>query len=940
MTNRIEQSPFGNLFFPIIIFFLFSCEKQPENYRSAIDLSGTWQFSLDSSDLGIDQRWYTKELNDTISLPGTTDLNKKGYKNHDTTTMHLNRVYIYEGPAWYKKKINIPKKWSGQHIVLFMERTKPSKIWVDEQYIGESFLLESPQKYDLSKFLEPGEHTITIRIDNSLELTPYGNVHIYTDETQTNWNGMVGDIYLEASNKTYIKDIQVYPNIENQKIKVQLAIDNQLDLKKVDVELHITKESDGKNTRLNDAKFSVPCDSLIELEYELGKSMDLWDEYHQPIYTLNAVISDNGQIRDNKRVSFGMRSFKAKGTQFIINGRTTFLRGKHDACVFPLTGYPPMDTEGWIRVFEIARSYGINHYRFHSWCPPEAAFAAADRVGIYLQPELPFWGGLKSDTVAERLEQEGIALLKSYANHPSFVMFSPGNEIWGGHEKIKEIITELRHRDNRPLYTQGSNDNIGYVGPADYADFHIAARTPYAHDTVLTHTRLTQAYADSNEGGILNTQEPSTNVNFDYPVSQINVPLISHEIGQYQIYPDYAEIQKYTGVVRAWNLKVFRDRLKNAGMLNMDSAFHQASGAWSALCYKAEMEAALRTARLAGFQLLDLQDFPGQGTALVGILDAFMDSKNVVTREKWLESCNDVVTLLAFPKYCWTNEETFTAEVKVANYSNKPISNDLNWEVLDNNKNIIEQGEFSHPDIQMGKLNDIAQIQIPLSGIKVPQKLTINISIENTDYGNSYPVWVYPQPSGIDVSENEIEIATNLDQKVINRLQQGGKVLLLPEEASVKENSVGGLFPPDFWNYGMFKSISEWAKKPVSPGTLGILTDPEHPVFNDFPTEFHTNWQWWSIVRNSRPLILDKTKKDFRPIVQVIDNMERNHKLGLIFEFKVGEGKLLVCMSRLNKIQQRPEASQLFNSMLKYMRSDQFNPDYEIDQALLLSMFR
>jgi hypothetical protein len=238
-----------------------------------------------------------------------------------------------------------------------------------------------------------------------------------------------------------------------------------------------------------------------------------------------------------------MRKFSADGTQFKINGRTTFLRGKHDACVFPLTGHPPMDAEGWLKIFEIAKSYGINHYRFHSYCPPEAAFDVADKVGIFLQAELPFWGGLESDTVANMLKEEGIEMLKQYANHPSFVMFSHGNEIWSGHDLVEKNIISLKEYDNRPLYTMGSNNNIGYVAPRKCSDFFVAARTPFAHDTTLTHLRLTHAFADSRDGGILNTQTPSTEMNFSYPVSQIDIPIISHEIGQYQIYPDYNELK-------------------------------------------------------------------------------------------------------------------------------------------------------------------------------------------------------------------------------------------------------------------------------------------------------------------------------------------------------------------------------------------------------------
>lgn len=919
------------------LIFMVGCNQQPDSVRPRLDLSGTWQFSVDLDDKGVEEQWFLLDLADSILLPGTTDSNQKGTVNNDTTTLHLNRVYTYEGPAWYRKQVLIPEAWRDKAIRLVLERTKTSQVWVDNQHASTSGLLQSAQEYDLSGFLTPGKHTITIRVDNSLELTPFGNVHIYTDETQTNWNGIIGGVFLEASPKTFIEGVQVFPDVENRKVQINIDVNNGLALKEAEVQLHVSKELDGEIRKLKVSKHKISCESVVQLVYDLGDQMELWDEFRQPLYHLNVVLVAD-TIRDHQDVSFGMRQFKTKESQFVINGRATFLRGKHDACVFPLTGHPPMNVEGWTDYFQTIKDYGLNHCRFHTWCPPEAAFEAADRLGIYLQPELPFWGGLDQDSIAEVLYKEGLAMLKKYANHPSFVMFSPGNEIWSGHERIKQLIEKLKAFDNRLLFTQGSNNNIGYVGPMEGTDFHIAARTPYAHDTTLTHTRLTQSFADANAGGILNSQTPSTRVNFSYAVEQIGMPLISHEMGQYQIYPDYREIAKYTGVVQARNLEVFKNRLEKAGMPDQNQAFQQASGAWSALCYKAEMEAALRTVGMGGFQLLDLQDFPGQGTALVGILDAFMDSKGVIRRETWLQSCNDVVILPEFDKYCWTNAETFSAEIKIANYSNGAITSPLHWWVVGPDSIRLQQGKIESVSVPEGGVSLLGTIEFPLSGIDEARQFTLRFWLEGTGYSNAYPLWVYPAHLNPQADPG-ILVTRSMSQMVLEQLYQGKKVLLMPDEQWVGKNSTEGLFPPDFWNYGMFKSISEGAGRPVSPGTLGLLTDPDHPLFNAFPTNSHTNWQWFSIIKASRPLILDATGKNYRPIVQVIDNMERNHKLGLIFEFKVGAGKLLVCMANLESIKDKPEAAQLYQSIFNYMASDRFNPQEVADAALLEELF-
>ena len=912
----------------LALFVAIACTSSTPNFRTTIDLSGDWQFALDPQEIGVSEQWFSNDLDDSITLPGTMDLNQKGTVNSDTTTLHLNRLYTYEGSAWYRKTVEIPENMDGQHLELYLERTKSTWVWIDGTFIGSSHMLQSPHRYDVTEQLSPGEHTITLKIDNSRDLTPYRETHIFSDDTQTNWNGVIGEMYVQAMPKTFLKQVQVYPNVEEQSIDIHLKVENQLNWKEADFTLIVEQTTGGKTKRLPEKTVNASVENSMKLTYELGENVQFWDEYNQPLYTVTVVLK-NGEINDSKTVPFGMRKFEAKGTQFAINGRITFLRGKHDAAIFPETGHTPTDIESWLRVFEIAKTWGINHYRFHSYTPPKAAFEAADLTGMYLQTELPFWGGLDVDSTMLMLRAEGLALLDEYANHPSFMLFSHGNEIWSGHENVEKNLLAFKAHDPRPLYAMGSNNNIGYVWPKEVADFFVGSRTPSDGDQQKTHLRLTHAFVDSEDGGILNTQTPSTNFDFNFPVSQMKIPTVTHEIGQYQIYPNYDEIEKYTGPVRAWNLEVFRENLREHGMLDQDSVFQKASGAWSALSYKAEMEAALRTEGLAGFQLLDLQDFSGQGTALVGILDAFMDDKGVVSNQTWRQSVSDVVLLAEFPKYVWTSDETFRADIVVANYSNRNFDGGLVWSITDQSGTMLAQGLLKDA-LTLGGLTDSGTIDFELESVETAQEIFLNIRIPGTEYSNQYPLWVYAPIPENKIDHREITVAEALNTTVFDALEQGKSVLLFPDATKPGNKTLDGLFPPDFWNYEMFKGISESNNKPYSPGTLGLLTDPEHPLFNTFPTDFHSNWQWFSIVKASHPMILDDTDSSYRPIVQVIDNLQRNHKLGLIFEFKVGDGKLLVSMADLRTLSDKPEAVQLYKSIVEYMKSQDFNPETKL----------
>ena len=932
-----------------IVFVLISCNKGSfVSIRDKMLLNGSWHFALDTAKSGITEKWYIRTLTDSVKLPGTLDENRKGIPNlNRLETMRLSREMMYAGMAWYQKTVVIPENWKGKDIRLMMERTKPTQVWVDADLTGSSNDLLTPQYYNLTNYLTPGKHVLTILVNNDNRSVPGGvtGSHAWTENTQSNWNGIIGKFCLEAYNPVHIETVQVFTDVVLKKINVRVKVSNPAGNAER-MKLILKADSWNTDVKHNVSSKSFPVtlkkgENTIDLTYSLGNKTLFWSEFNPALYKL--VVGLKGKkVMDNTTLNFGMRKFSTQGTQFTINGTRIFLRGKHDACVFPLTGYPPMNVDGWQKVFRIAKSYNINFYRFHSWTPPLAAFEAADIEGIYLQPELPFWGGLSKNRNSDLntfLLKEGDHILETYGNHASFVMFALGNELSGDFDVMKEFLNHFRSTDSRHLMAYGSNNYLGFRGQAEGEDYYSACRVGADTDTTYsTHIRASFSFVDANDGGYLNGLYPSTSRNYSGAISKCTVPALGTEVGQYQIYPNYDEIKKYTGVMKPWNIEVFRERLKENNLSDQAMEFFRASGALSAICYKADIEMAMRTPDFGGFHLLDLQDFPGQGTALVGLLDAFMDSKGVITPQEFSQFCNTVVPLVIMEKYCWTNNEQFSGKILVVNYSGVSLKEQpVKWELKDSRGGIVYQNE-EKVDILEGGLNNIATLSIDLSKLSRAEKLTLSVFLEGTKYENSYPLWVYPANVETKVPAN-ILLSKKLDKTTISKLAEGALVLLYPDFNDVKDLSVGGLFIPDYWNWRMFKGISESNNRPVSPGTLSILTDPRLPLFSDFPTEFHTNWQWWLVVKNSRPFILDNTPKNYRPLVQVVDNIERNHKLGLIFEFAVGKGKLLVCMSDLKVIQNKPEGRQLYSAILKYMASDKFNPAQKLSPEEVVALF-
>ncbi len=928
---------------------LLSCNSaKRESVRKTINLAGEWQLCLDTADKGL--ALFCKQLGftDSLKLPGTLDENEKGSLNQANELNHLHRKFIFTGAAWFRKQIDIPTDWKGEFIQLLLERAKVTQVWLDTNYLGSSALLSVSQVYNIGDFATPGKHWLTIRVNNDPALVPIGGSHAYSDDTQTNWNGIIGKLELQATSKIHILSVKTVPDVTTKNFHLSVVVGNpsktQIDgTIKVSAELwnsEISQKIPVKNYKII---LKPESDAHMTVTMPFGNNPREWSEFSPEIYRFSFSLYDSeNKLIDEYLINTGFREFKTSSTNFTINGKKTFLRGKHDGCVFPLTGHPPMDTASWTKLFRIAQSYGINHYRFHSWCPPEAAFLAADATGMYLQPELPNWKSFEENESPEHLafqRNEGLHIIEEYGNHPSFVMLSLGNELGGSRKIMKSLIDEFRTADQQILYAQGSNNFFWDPSIAEGDDYWTTMLTGKQNDSLTSNTRGSFSFADSKSGGWINTMYPSSNSTYSRAIYKSPVPVIGHEVGQYLVFPDFAEIQKYSGILEARNLAGFKKKLNEKGMLSQALDFHKASGAISALCYREEIEKALRTPGFGGFQLLDLQDYPGQGTALVGLLDAFMESKGIISSHDFRNFCSPVVLLAKMEKYCWTSSEVFKANLELANFSNKDFSkNTIKWLIQDAGGLKIAEGEFNL-NSKHGSLSEIGNISLSLEKIKTSQKLQLLLSIEGTSIQNNYNIWIYPDIAEIKVPD-DLKITSQIDSKTIQQLQAGAKVLFIPDQKKIINKSVGGLFISDFWNYGMFKSIAEGQKKEPSPGTMGILVDPTKSFFKNFPTEAHSDWQWWIIAKNSRPFILDGSPQGYLPIVQIIDNFERDFKLGILFEFSIGKGNLLISTTNIDAILNKPEGRQYYQSILNYASSDSFKPSTRISASDLLGMFK
>lgn len=946
-----------------------------------VNLAGSWDFCPDASKSGIEKRFFLSPLSDSITLPGTTSLEKKGTPSDVRETGFLTDPYLFEGYAWYSKEVTLEKEDLNKIIWLHLERTRLTKVWIDDVYVGEYDSLNTPHRYNLSDYINNPSFRITILVSNVDYPTKGG--HLTSPDTQTNWNGIIGEIALHIYEPVHVEDVKTFPCLKDNTVTVTFHTVNETGTdEQMDLEVRAILTDINGDTAISSPKqtFCIPfpvgkSDAVIT--YHMGENPVYWSEYTPMVYRLEIAHKNT---KEHVYTTFGFREFTKNETEFLINGTPAFLRGKHDGLIFPLTGAVPATVDEWIRVMKISKSYGINHYRFHTCCPPDAAFTAADYLGIYMEPQLPFWGTLTApgdenhnEEEQQYLIAEGYRMMDFFGNHASYCLMSLGNELWGSKERMAQIIRDYKRVDTRHLYTQGSNNfqHTPVLLPED--DFYVGVR--FSKNRLF---RGSYGMCDAPLGHI-QWEEPSTMHNYDaviFPsdtedtdadsaeeieiqygtgVKKVkaakgegalvpHIPVVSHEIGQFAVYPNFREIEKYTGVLKARNFEVFRERLEEKGMLDQADDFFYTSGMLSVQCYKEELEAAARTKNLAGYQILDIQDFSGQGTALVGILDAFMDNKGHVTPEEWAGFCSDGILLAQFNSYILTNNTSFDSTMAIRYYNpEKLIGKSLHWE-LSSPDAVASSGDISIPDNAFG-LVSLGTVSIPVPDCSTPVVYKLTLTVEGTKMKNSYELYSYPAGqsklnlsivSNITQNGNHLFMTENFEEAV-SLLEQGKRVLFLPSE--VKE-SLEGFYCTDFWCYPMFRDICEWMKKPVAVGTMGLLIQNDHPVFRQFPTHKYSTPQWYQLVSHCDCAILDDvTDKSYRPIVQMVDNFERNHKLGILFEGKVGDGSLMICTSRLSQIADRVEVRQFTKSLLDYLTSDDFAPTQTLDIKKLGRLF-
>ncbi len=1000
-------------------------------------LAGLWSVELSDGTLG------------EMYLPGTLDENRIGHRDVGNGRVHpdeepagleegstpnsviatrFTRNYTFEGIAYLRRKISFDAP-AGKRIFLEAERARVLALKVNGQEIPDFIepSISTPHIFEVTGLLgarreqkpcgqeeKIQEDELTLISDNSYQGLPHDAI-VYssaaTDETQTNWNGILGDIRLRIEESVFLQMVRVYPKGENLDVEVEVCSDREcsavvglfseaLDWEAVQNQAPQTVQAPDSGKMFaretcegeKNCGESVSAEGYVERRVFLRKGWNSvsfvrlplrsdvrrWDEYEGFLYEMRARLQVYDGDQQEKTVTFGIRDFGDDGKgKLALNGRTIFLRSEANCAEFPETGHPPMTVEEWTDVLIRLRSYGVNCVRFHSHCPPEAAFTAADRLGLLMQPELSHWNpkdAFESEESFAYYQKEMRRVILQLANHPSFVMLTFGNELQAGelgHERMRQMLRMARKLDDTRLYAEGSNVHYGERECEQESNF-------YATQSYLgAELRGTFANHDPHNRkikGYINNQYPDACTDYRKTMEKIRKtyrkPVFSFEVGQFEVLPDFDELEEFRGVSRPDNYRLIQEKAKQLGLSDVWKRYVEATGELALIGYREEIEAALRTEQLSGISLLGLQDFPGQGTALVGMLNSHLQPKpfSFARPERFRAFFRDQLPLVMLPRYTYEYGEVLRAEVKLANYGKRFLAGKLHYALREWRDELGEPGEevMSAPGgarekegstgilaegtlpwimCPQGQLTEAGVLELPLdrktlSGMEGERRnvidagrarhLKLTVSLDGVE--NSYPVWVYPPVR--PVCPASVYEARFLDEQAGAVLEAGGKVYLSPDsDAQSLPHSIQAQFTTDFWSVGTF---------PMQEGGMGQLIQEKHPIFREFPTSFHTDWQWWAPA-SQRAIILPQNQAGLLKTASIITEMDSYaymRPMTQLLECRVGKGKLLLSSLGLQNLQQYPETRALQAAIYRYMDSEEFAPQQEVELEVLKSLVK
>lgn len=854
----------------------------------------------------------------------------------DAGPSRCTRKYTYEGPI----RISRTVKWTERpehRVFLEVERARFLRLFVDETevpYFSTPTLI-TPHVFELTGLIH-GEHLLTIVSDNSYRGMPREGIlasNMASEDTQTNWNGLLGRILLREERSSFIERLTVRTGSGKASCYMEIVTEEP-GTWQVSLHSNALVKDYTRTVTLKRGTTAVVIEGL-----ELRENAACWDEGKGLLYEMTADLAG-----DRKTVLFGIRDLQIdERGRITLNSRTVFLRGTTDFAVRPETGYLPATEESWEAVFGAFRDYGANFVRFASCCPPEAAFSVADRMGILIMAELSLADSadaFSDDTSRAYYRHELLKLLRVFGNHPSLAVVSFGSRIGlkgEGSEFARHLLELARRTDSSRFYAIGSGAKKEGRFTRDDGD-------------VLCYSEL--------DGGM--------------PEATRRMAVIAADLGACPILPDFSELDLFSGFIVPGHLLAMQKNMERAGLMSSWKRLIENSGENALLARRETVSRAFRNPRLSGVALLSLQDFPGRDSALFGVLNSHMIPKpfDFSDPKRFRTFFSDQVLSIELPAYSYVYGSDFRALVTCINYSGEDSLREVTWTLT--GPDIIASGSFPPVNAPSGgrtvlgciraKLiteTDRASMEEPLTETEeepadfeellknplafleqqlrleeeeekreetgIPEPVALTLTVRSGKFREDRPVYLYPPV--LPVCPDDVFEADGISLDVLTILRSGGTVFLTPpatEEALPGSEATG-----------FSASLPRDPVHPDTVTTMGARIRKEHPVFRMFSTEDFSDLRWLRLMENSRAVELPR---GVNPIIGELDSCRGTRKLGKLFEFRCLNGNVFFsCLGLKEKIH-LPEGRNLLRSIYAYLDSYDFSPSDAVSLDELRSM--
>ena len=744
MFCRYVQAPF--IAFVLWAMFASVGNAQP---RSVLNLDGVWNFATDPGNRGEAEKWhqpdaklpamplpgYAPTANGKIQVPGIWD--NQGYGTETDKVRHN-----FVGKGWYKRQVEIPQSWAGRRAFLVITGVhRYSKVWIDEQFLGEHIGYLSTQEYDVTPYAAPGKTvTVTIQVDSKQRWevdTMFGTSSL-ADYMEVAWGGIWGHVFLEARSDTWLSDLYVQSDVPNSICLASATLNGKTDLPEA-AKLEVFDKS-GQRV----AEAAVKLDSTIAAGESVSvkaalPNAALWTPDSPTLYTARLSLLKAGQVLDTVESRFGMRQFTTDGPYVLLNGKRLMLRGYGDDHIYPEQMAMPSDKELHLRRLRVIKSYGFNHVRHHSTIMPPEYYEACDEVGIITTAEFPIaydwfipgscrvpgvgWKvnvkpGTDPKPALDTYHRQWAAAITRHRNHPCILCWVMGNEIYEDlpiRYSFRDIAKKL---DPARLYLD-----------SDGVDAALLANPKLDRPTVAIYDIQFAEWSDP----IMNVDKFKT----PKPIK----PVLSHEAGNYVTFSRPDLVDQFQHNMKPFWMTAGRLKLEKLGLLQEANGWAEKSERLYALLHKYNLETLRKNPYISGYHWWLFQDY---WTTSNGIVDHYFRPKSI-TREEVLKYNSAVVLLQDGLDRTYRSKNRLELKLLVSNFSTEPLQGELVWEVKAGNQSLAKR-QISLHRVPQGELAEAAKISLELPETTSPAKLTIAAELIAGEkrFSNDWCSWLYP----------------------------------------------------------------------------------------------------------------------------------------------------------------------------------------------------